>query len=253
MGSLAAVPGQPGWSLATIYLNVGAHAGAGKELQQNASIVTGLHARADAIGVMPAYTFATPVLGGQLTIGALGVPGNIGLGINATLTGPRGNQISGGVSDNRTTLAHIYYLGTLKWNQGVNNYMWYVLGNIPSGTYDSSRLANLSTGYVAVDSGFGYTYLNPHTGHEFSAVAGLTYSGTNSACSIRTASISMSTGRCRNSSARAFTSASPAMSISRSPATAAPWPSSATSRGTPPGSVRRSDFSSRPAKATPAT
>jgi hypothetical protein len=32
-----------------------------------------------------------------------------------------------------------------------------VLGNIPSGTYDSSRLANLSTGYV--DSGFGYTYL----------------------------------------------------------------------------------------------
>ena len=34
-----------------------------------------------------------------------------------------------------------------------------MLGNIPSGTYDSSRLANLSTGYVAVNSGFGYTYL----------------------------------------------------------------------------------------------
>ena len=56
MGSLAAVPGQPGWSLTTIYLHVGANAGAGKELQQNASIVTGLHARADAIGVLPAYT-----------------------------------------------------------------------------------------------------------------------------------------------------------------------------------------------------
>ena len=50
-----------------------------------------------------------------------------------------------------------------------------------SGTYDSNRLANLSIGYVAVDSGFGYTYFNPGTGHEFSAVAGLTYSGTNSA------------------------------------------------------------------------
>ena len=181
MGSLAAVPGQPGWSLTTIYLHVGANAGAGKELQQNASIVTGLHARADAIGVLPTYTFATPVLGGQLTIGALGVPGNVGLGINGTLTGPRGNQLSGGVSDNRTTLADVYYLGTLKWNQGVNNYMWYMLGNIPSGTYDSNRLANLSIGYVAVDSGFGYTYLNPATGNEFSAVAGLTYSGTNSA------------------------------------------------------------------------
>ena len=30
MGSLAAVPGQPGWSLATIYLHVNANAGAGQ-------------------------------------------------------------------------------------------------------------------------------------------------------------------------------------------------------------------------------
>jgi hypothetical protein len=137
------------------------------------------------LAILPAYTFATPVLGGQLTIGAAGVPGNVGVGINATLTGPRGNQVSGGVSDNRTTWADVYYLGTLKWNQGVNNYMWYVLGNIPSDTYDSTRLANLSLGYVGVDSGFGYTYLNPQTGHELSAVAGLTYNGTNSALQYR--------------------------------------------------------------------
>src|SRR6185312_12613262 len=185
MGSLSAVPGTPGWSITSLYLHLEANAGAGKELQNNASIVTGLHARADAIGFLPAYTFETPVLGGQLTVGAAGVPGNVGINVGATLTGPRGNQLSGNAHDERTTFADVYYLGTLKWNQGVNNYMWYVLGNIPSGTYDSTRLANLSPGYTAIDSGFGYTYLNPQTGHKLSAVAGFTYNGTNDALQYR--------------------------------------------------------------------
>ena len=185
MGSLSAVPGQPGWSLTTVYVHLEANAGGGKELQNNANIVTSLHARADALGFLPAYTFETPVLGGQLTVGAAGVPGNVGVGIGATLTGPRGNQVSGVAGDERTTWADVYYLGTLKWNQGVNNYLWYVMGNIPSGTYDPTRLANLSPGYTAVDSGFGYTYFNPATGHEFSAVAGLTYNGMNSALQYR--------------------------------------------------------------------
>ncbi len=44
------------------------------------------------------------------------------------------------------------------------------------GTTDSSRLANLSFGFVAVDAGAGYTYLDPKTGHGFSIVGGLTYS-----------------------------------------------------------------------------
>jgi hypothetical protein len=34
-------------------------------------------------------------------------------------------------------------------------------------------------------SGVGYTYLNPHTGHELSAVAGFTYSGMNDALQYR--------------------------------------------------------------------
>ena len=53
--------------------------------------------------------------------------------------------------------------------------MVYFTGNIPSGTYDHTRLANLSFGFVALDGGVGYTYLDPKTGHEFSIVGGLTY------------------------------------------------------------------------------
>jgi hypothetical protein len=43
----------------------------------------------------------------------------------------------------------------LKWNQGVNNFMTYVTGDIPVGAYDSNRLANLGIGHGAIDAGDG--------------------------------------------------------------------------------------------------
>ena len=64
---------------------------------------------------------------------------------------------------------------SLKWNQGVHNFMVYGTGDIPVGDYDPNRLSNLGIGHGAIDGGAGYTYFNPHTGNEFSAVAGLTY------------------------------------------------------------------------------
>src|SRR5262245_56989359 len=57
MGSLAAVPGQPGWSVSTLYVHLDAKAEGGKELQKNAAVVAGLHARADALAILPSYTF----------------------------------------------------------------------------------------------------------------------------------------------------------------------------------------------------
>jgi hypothetical protein len=57
----------------------------------------------------------------------------------------------------------------------VHNFMTYLTGDIPVGAYDSTRLANLGIGHGAIDGGGGYTYFDPQTGHEFSAVAGFTY------------------------------------------------------------------------------
>src|SRR5215471_16497595 len=111
MGSLSAVPGQPGMSYTFQYIHLDAVAGGGKAIQNNANIVAGLHAKADVGVFLPTYTFATPVLGGQLTIGAATVPGNVGVDIAATLTGPRGNAISGSAFDNRVTWGDVYYIG----------------------------------------------------------------------------------------------------------------------------------------------
>jgi hypothetical protein len=182
-GSLAATPVAPGWAYETIYIHLQMSAGGGKNFVTSGgvggSVVAGLNAHADALVEGVTYTSALPVLGGQAGFSLLAAPGNIGAGIDATLTGPLGNTISGSKFDNRNTVSDVFYQGTLKWNQGVNNEMIYIVGNIPSGTYDASRLANLSFGFWAVDAGGGYTYLDPKTGHEFSIVGGLTYNAPN--------------------------------------------------------------------------
>ena len=82
-GSLAAAPLQPGWSLTDIYYHTNVSAGAGVALARefqigkipvnlSANLSANVNATGDLGIVYPNYTFATPVLGGQLSVGALG-------------------------------------------------------------------------------------------------------------------------------------------------------------------------------------
>jgi hypothetical protein len=112
-------------------------------------------------------------LGGQAALSLLGIAGRTDASRSATLTGPRGNTLAGTRTDSRAGFADLFPQASLKWN-GVHNWMTYLTGNIPVGTYDAKRLANLGLGQGAVDGG-GYTYLDPRTGREFAAVTGLTY------------------------------------------------------------------------------
>src|SRR5450631_2776612 len=77
-GSLAATPATPGWSVATIYYhtsgNASGAAAAAREAQVgrfspnvNVNLNLALSGQADLIFIAPTYTFATPVLGGQLS------------------------------------------------------------------------------------------------------------------------------------------------------------------------------------------
>ena len=188
-GSLAAAPAVPGWSWAAIYYHttVGASGAvaAARQIQigripANAavSLNANLNAQADLAFLNSTYTFATPVLGGQLAIGMTGLFGRSSASTDGTLTtaiGPLVTTRTGFIGDAITSVGDLYPMATLKWNAGVHNYMTYVTGDIPVGAYDPSRLANLGIGHAAIDGGGGYTYFNPATGHEFSAVAGFTY------------------------------------------------------------------------------
>jgi hypothetical protein len=80
--------------------------------------------------------------------------------------GPRGYE-QGSIDDARDGFSDLYPTATLRWNNGAHNWMVYGAGDIPVGTYDASRLANLGIGHGAADAGAGYTYFDPKTGHEF--------------------------------------------------------------------------------------
>jgi hypothetical protein len=187
--SLAATPQVPGWSMAEVYYHTGVSAfGATASAREihvgripatiNADLNLRLNAQADLVLLNPAYTFATPVLGGQLAIGVTGLFGRSSANLDGTLTaavGPLAVTRTGSFGDSITSVGDLYPQATLKWNAGVHNFMTYVTGDIPVGAYSPARLANLGIGHAALDAGGGYTYFNPQAGHEFSAVAGFTY------------------------------------------------------------------------------
>jgi hypothetical protein len=187
-GSLAAAPSQPGWSFADVYYHATVSAGgdvaAARQFSLGAFTRTAtvnlnatVNGRADIDFVSASYVFAPPVLGGQLAVGLAGAAGHNSSSIDGTLTASIGSLTvtrAGSISDERLGFADLYPQASLRWNSGVNNFMVYLMGDIPVGTYDSNRLANFGIGHGAIDGGFGYTYFNPQTGHEFSFVTGLT-------------------------------------------------------------------------------
>jgi hypothetical protein len=188
-GSLAAVPTTPGWSLGTVYCYTSVSASGGvaaaKEIEigrftptVNVSLNANLNAQGDLLFLAPTYTFATPVFGGQFSAGMTGIFARVDTSIAGTSTaavGPIVVQPTGTISDSLTSVGDLYPMLTLKWHDGVNNWMTYLTGDIPVGAYDPNRLSNIGLGHGAIDAGGGYSYLNPVTGHEFSAVAGFTY------------------------------------------------------------------------------
>ena len=189
-GSLAAVPAKPGWSLGSVYYHASVKdtggVAAAREIQigrisptVNVNLNVNLNAQADLMLLSPTYTFATPVLGGQLAASLTGMFGRSSVGIDGTLTAgisplPPITRM-GSISDSLTGVGDLYPMMSLKWHDGVHNWMTYATGDIPVGAYNPNRLANLGIGHGAIDGGGGYTYLNPATGYEFSGVGGFTY------------------------------------------------------------------------------
>jgi hypothetical protein len=122
--------------------------------------------------------FATPVFGGQLFLGMLGIVGPNSTQLNGTLTlasGPFTITRQGSISQTTTGFGDLYPQAIVRWNNGVHNWMLYGTGDIPVGDYSPTNLANIGIGHGAADAGGGYTYLDPKLGHEFSAVTGFTY------------------------------------------------------------------------------
>lgn len=170
--SLAAVPATPGWSLPTTLYAYSGSAGASKTFTRGEALAAGLGTRELLMMFQPTYAPDGKLFGGQPAL-ALG----FGYGLNraeADLT-----VLSGGAeidrSDSVWGWSDLTPYVEVAWNHGVHNWMAYITGNIPVGSYDSERLANIGIGHGAIDGGGGYTYLDAKTGRELSVVLGFTY------------------------------------------------------------------------------
>ena len=191
--SLVAVQQTPGWALSVNYYHSSvAAAGRAAAARQilaggipanvNVNLNLSLVGRADLVALTPTYTFATPVLGGQLVAGIAGQYGKATASIAGTLTAIAGPVVvtrSGVLEGSLVSYGDLAPFAQLLWNHGVNNYMAYVTGNIPAGDYDPLRIPNIGLGHGAIDAGGAYTYFDQTTGNEFSGVAGFTYNFVN--------------------------------------------------------------------------
>jgi hypothetical protein len=188
-GALAAAPLSPGFSLAEVYYHSPIKAGAdvataiqvpraGVTAKLPATLDFHLGVQTDLLLSIPSYVFATPVFGGQLSVGLLIPYGRNKVSVDQTLIGPRGvvpATAGGPLTESVSGLGDLEPQTSLRWNFGVHNFMVYATGDIPVGLYSPVQLANIGYGHGAVDGGGGYTYFNEKTGNEFSAVLGFTY------------------------------------------------------------------------------
>jgi hypothetical protein len=188
-GSLAAVPQQPGFTFTAINyfdsVSAGGSVAASREItigkfspNVNVNLNVAVNAKIDVVLPYLNYVFASKVFGGQFALGMFTFVGNNSTGLDGTLTlssGPFAITRQGTFGQTTFGYGDLYPVASLRWNDGFHNWMVYGTGDIPVGEYNPSNLANLGLGHAAVDFGGGYTYFNPMTGHEVSAVTGFTY------------------------------------------------------------------------------
>ena len=174
--SMAAVPSQPGWSLVLMPYIYSGSADKSKNFQHGQSVNAGLSARESIFLFQLGYSAEEKILGGQPYVG-------IGWGPGSNTTSAFASVSSVNTEFNKansvTGSTDIYPLASLAWNKGNNNFMTYVTGDIPVGTYSATSLSSIGIGHAAMDAGGGYTYLNNTTGLEFSSVVGATYNWMN--------------------------------------------------------------------------
>src|SRR5262245_44865262 len=129
-GALAAAPLSPGFSLAEVYYHSPIKAGAdvataiqvpraGVTAKLPATLDFHLGVQTDLLLSIPSYVFATPVFGGQLSVGVLIPYGRNKVSVDQTLIGPRGvvpATAGGPLTESVSGLGDLEPQTSLRWN-----------------------------------------------------------------------------------------------------------------------------------------
>lgn len=177
--SFAAVPSQPGWYIPTQVYYYSGNASGTTNLQRGDALNGGLSSQAAFVFFTPTWVPNEKWFGGQPSFSL-----TFGGGWNSTSANLSLSTVNLGTqtlnrSDTDSGGADLYPQAQIAWTSGNNNWMAYITGDLPVGSYSSTRLSNIGLGHTAVDIGGAYTYLNSTSGFEASATLGFTYNGMN--------------------------------------------------------------------------
>ena len=180
----AAVPNPPGWYVPTQFYYYNGNSHRDKTFQRGDTVNLGLSADLQFAFITPTWAPNQVWFGGQPSFSM-----TLGGGRNSTSADISIVTETGAQTLNRNDVIwggmDLYPQAQIAWNKGYNNWMTYITGDIPTGAYESNRLANIGLGHGAIDAGGAYTYFNTKGGFETSAVLGFTYNMENSSTNVR--------------------------------------------------------------------
>ena len=168
-GSFAAVAPTPGWSMPLIFYNYGGSVEKGRLLPRGKLLSAGLSTSFDSLFIVPTYTPDGSILGARPSFSLAFAPS-----YNASSASVGAGSLSASRSDSLFGGSDLYPTAQLFWSSGNHNFMVYAAGDVPVGSYDPNRLADIGIGHAAIDGGGAYTYLNTKSGTELSATLGFT-------------------------------------------------------------------------------
>ena len=183
--SFAAVPQQPGWYIPTQLYYYNGSASATQDFQRGEATNLGVSSQMALVFFTPTWVPNEKWFGGQpsfsLTFGGGWNSTTADLSVSTvnlgTQTLNRSDSDSGGMD--------LYPQAQIAWTAGNNNWMAYITGDMPVGSYSSTRLSNIGLGHTAVDVGGAYTYFNTTSGFETSWTLGFTYNGMNTSTNVQ--------------------------------------------------------------------
>ncbi|MBZ5588085.1 MAG: transporter [Acidobacteriia bacterium] len=181
-----ALPGKPGWAVASYSMYYTGSAGATRALPIGGQVTFGLKAKAYAETVLALYQTPLKLLGGDCAFG-IAVP-FLRMDADGSITGPLGNTIA--VNDSASGLGDvILYPFMLGWVKGDLKYDVRLGVYAPTGAYDKGRLANLGKNYWTLEPTVSVSWLSSKIGTEVSAYAGMDFNTTNDATQYRSGDV----------------------------------------------------------------
>lgn len=177
--TFAAVPQQPGWYVPTQFYYYDGSADDTKGLQRGGAVNFGVNSQAALVFFSPTWVPNEKWFGGQPSFAMAFGGGRNSTGADLSLSTAKFGSQTLDRDDTDSGGTDLYPQAQIAWASGNDNWMAYVTGDIPVGSYSSTRMSNIGLGHAAIDIGGAYTYFNSKSGLETSATLGFTYNWTN--------------------------------------------------------------------------